>query len=255
MILEGYCQTESCGPVSFSRSSDSIGGSVGGPIESCELKLVDVPALKYFSTDKDEKGQYLPRGEICTRGPTIFRGYFNDPENTHKSIDKDGWLHSGDVGAILPGNSVRIIDRIKDIFKLIQGEFVSPEKLEIHLIKSKYINQICITGEATEDHIVAIIVPKISEIMEFLNSVNIFANDDNLSVLLTSPELINEILKDLENIGRANAAKGFEVVKNIHLTLEEFSEENGLLTPTKNLKRKEIKKKYQNEINNIYYTK
>ena len=251
-ILEGYGQTECCAAACLTKGSDSIGGTVGGPVAACELKLVDVPSLKYFSTDKDENGNPYPRGEICTRGPILFKGYFNDPENTKKTVDSDGWLHSGDVGALLPGHALKIIDRVKNIFKLSQGEYVAPEKLEVPLVKSKYVNQICVTGESTEDHVVAIIVPKKADVVEFLKSINLEANHDNLASFLTNPQLKKEILKDLENLARTYGAKGFEVVKNIHLTLEEFTEDNGLLTPTKKCKRNEVKIAYQKEITAMY---
>ncbi len=254
-ILEGYGQTESCAASVVTRSDDLIGGTVGGPVASCEIKLVDVPSLKYSSKDKDENGNPLPRGEICTRGPIIFKGYFNDPENTKKTLDSDGWLHSGDIGALLPGNALKIIDRVKNIFKLSQGEYVAPEKLEVPLIKSKYVNQICVTGESIEDHVIAILVPKKAEILEFLKSINIDADYENLNSHLNTNVLKKEILKDLESLARTNGAKGFEIVKNVYLTLDEFTEENGLITPTKKVKRNEVKAKYQKEITEMYASK
>jgi len=254
-IFEGYGQTECCAASAVTRTDDLIGGNVGGPMASCELKLVDVPSLKYFSTDKDENGNPMPRGEICCRGPILFKGYFNDPENTQKTIDSDGWLHSGDIGALLPGNALKIIDRVKNIFKLSQGEYVAPEKLEVPLVKSKYVNQICVTGESTEDHVIAIIVPKKAETIDFLKSINVEADFDNLHTHLNNDALKKEILKDLETLGRTNGAKGFEIVKNVHLILDEFTEDNNLLTPTKKVKRNEVKSKYQKEITEMYASK
>lgn len=254
-ILEGYGQTECCAASCITSTSDLIGNTVGGPVAACELKLVDVPHLNYYSTDKDENGDPYPRGEICARGPLLFKGYFNDPENTNKSIDENGWLHSGDIGALVKGNGLKIIDRVKNIFKLSQGEYVAPEKLEVPLIECKYVNQLCITGESTEDHVVAIMVPKKNEIIELLKSKGIDANFENLKDHLNSELLKKEILKELETIGRANGAKGFEVVKNVHFTLDEFSEENGLLTPTKKVKRNEVKREYQKAITDMYNSK
>ena len=83
-----------------------------------EFKLVDVPELDYRVTDIDVNGKPMPRGEICMRGPGIFMGYYKDEEKTNEAIDSDGWLHSGDVGAILPNGALKIIDRLKNIFKL-----------------------------------------------------------------------------------------------------------------------------------------
>jgi long-chain acyl-CoA synthetase len=198
-ILEGYGQTECCAASCITSSSDLIGGTVGGPVAAAELKLVDVPSLKYSTNDKDENGNPYPRGEICCRGPLLFKGYFNDPENTKKTIDEEGWLHSGDIGALVQGNGLKIIDRVKNIFKLSQGEYVAPEKLEVPLIKCKYVNQLCVTGESTEDHIVAILVPKKNEIIEFLKSKDIEANHENLKDHLNC-----ELLKKRNYEGNGN---------------------------------------------------
>jgi len=74
--------------------------------------------MNYFSTDKNEEGVTVPRGEICFRGLSIFAGYYKDLEKTNEAVDKDGWLHSGDIGMILPNGSLKLFDRRKNIFKL-----------------------------------------------------------------------------------------------------------------------------------------
>lgn len=83
-----------------------------------EYKLVDVPEMEYLSTDKDENGILTPRGEVCLRGPGVFAGYFNDVEKTNEAIDKDGWLHMGDIAVILPNGALKVVDRKKNLFKL-----------------------------------------------------------------------------------------------------------------------------------------
>lgn len=80
--------------------------------------MTDVAELSYTSKDLDEEGRSCPRGEICLRGPAVFLGYYKDREKTDETVDKDGWLHTGDIGKILPNGSVKIFDRKKNIFKL-----------------------------------------------------------------------------------------------------------------------------------------
>lgn len=104
-IVEGYGQTETSGSATVTSRDDPIAGQVGGPLRCLKIRLRDLPEMKYFSTDKP------PRGEICFKGSSIFRGYFKDREKTKAAFDEEGWLLSGDVGTILPNGSVKIIDR------------------------------------------------------------------------------------------------------------------------------------------------
>ena len=129
-INEGYGQTENTAAASASWSNDPEVGHIGGPYPTCDMRLFDIPEMDYTSKDKDENGNSMPRGEICIRGYNVFRGYFQMPEKTAEALDSNGWLHTGDVGVLLPNGAIKIIDRKKNIFKLSQGEYVAPEKLE-----------------------------------------------------------------------------------------------------------------------------
>merc|ERR1712196_318491 len=110
--------------------NDPVGGTVGGPLGVNEMKLLDVPEMNYTADDKDENGDSRPRGEICVRGVNVIPGYYKQQAKTDEAIDSEGWLHSGDIGMLMPGsNALKIFDRKKNIFKLAQGEYVAPEKL------------------------------------------------------------------------------------------------------------------------------
>ncbi|MCQ2820170.1 MAG: AMP-binding protein [archaeon] len=256
-LVAGYGSTESGGGALISHGDDNLCCTVGGLLTSWELKLVDVPELGYTSKSVNENGIWEPKGEVYLRSVSPFKGYLNDKENTKLSVTEDGWIKTGDVGAILTwhGNALKIIDRVKSIFKLSQGEYIAPEKIEGILGKSSYCNNIFVTGLSTECYIIAIIVPHLGNIIKFLKAKKILPENDEgkeIKKYFENPELKKEIISDLERIGRANDLKGFELVKNIFIAPEEFSIENGLLTPTLKLKRKEISKKYDSIIKGLY---
>ena len=174
-------------------------------------------------------------------------------------MENDGWLHSGDVGVILTGsgNSIKIIDRAKSLFKLSQGEYVAPDKIQTILVNSKYINQMFLYGDSHYSYAVALVYPELKECIEFLkkaeNGINSVDYDKfKIEDLCDSQELIDEIIRDCDEIGRKNDLKGFELPKEITIIKEPFSLENNLLTPTLKLKGKEIKNKYNLEIKKMY---
>ena len=257
-IVEGYGQTEDCAGVLISSQYDRVCQHLGGPGFNSEIKLVDVDELDYRSTDVDIKtGISHPRGELCVRGPLLFKGYLDDEENTQKAIDKDGWLHTGDVAMVLTehGNAIRVIDRVKNIFKLQQGEYVAPEKIENVLSDSQYIEQIFVHGDSLQNYLIAIIVPNKAHVVEFLKKKGIECDVKNCQNYYENEELKNDILKDLENIGRKADFKGFEIIKKIYLSPEPFTVENDLCTPTLKVRRHVAKKYFANKIKELYNTK
>lgn len=106
-----------------------------------QFQLVDVPEMEYYAVDN--------QGEVCVKGTNVFRGYYKDPERTAETVDELGWHHTGDVGMWLANGSLKIIDRRKHIFKLSQGEYIVPEKIEnIYVSRSQYVYQCFVYGES-----------------------------------------------------------------------------------------------------------
>uniref|UniRef100_A0A7I4CCW8 Long-chain-fatty-acid--CoA ligase n=1 Tax=Physcomitrium patens TaxID=3218 RepID=A0A7I4CCW8_PHYPA len=215
-VSEGYGMTETSCLVSGTRVGDNTSGHVGAPTPACEVKLADVPEMEYTDNDKP-----YPRGEICVRGPILFKGYYKDEVETREIFDEEGWLHTGDIGCWLPGGRLKIIDRKKNIFKLAQGEYIAPEKIENIYLRSRFISQCFVYGDSFNANLVAVAV----------------IDPDTLPAWAKS---------------RGIKLRGFEFAKAVKLTAEPFSIENGLLTPTLKLKRPQAKTRFAQAIADMY---
>ncbi|CAG8763300.1 18080_t:CDS:2, partial [Racocetra fulgida] len=241
-VFEGYGQTENSAALSFVHLES---GHVGPPQVCVEVKLVDVPEMNYTSKDEPH-----PRGEICVRGNSVFKEYYKEPKKTSEVLDKDGWCHTGDIGMWDELGRLVIIDRVKNIFKLAQGEYIAPEKIENVYCKHELVAQAFIYGESLKTSLVAIIVPDRDALISWAKQNHL--EKHSFEELCELPETKKHVLQSLINHGKANDLKGFENVKNIHLISESFSLENDLLTPTFKLKRHQAKIKFQKEIEKLY---
>ena len=151
-LTEGYGQTEGSGGSCATHCTDLEPGHVGPPMPHVMCKLRDVPSMNYLSSDKP-----FPRGEICFKGASIFKGYYKEPEKTKEALSADGWCYTGDVGYWDEKGRLRIIDRVKNIFKLAQGEYIAPEKIEIVYAKHEIIAQAFVYGDSLQSTLVAVI--------------------------------------------------------------------------------------------------
>jgi long-chain acyl-CoA synthetase len=248
-FIEGYGQTETCAAAFGQVPSDTSSGNVGGPMSTIEFKLVDVPDMKYTSQDKGQNGEPAPRGEICMKGHSIFVGYYKDAEKTKETIDENGWHHTGDIGMILPNGALKIIDRKKNIFKLAQGEYVAPEKVEQIALTSKYISEIFVYGDSFQTYCVAIIVPEKKFIMKLAEELGF--TDKSFEDLCKEPKINAELLKDLNKTGKSSNLFGFEIPKAIHLEPTPFANLD-LTTPSLKVKRGPAKDYYLETINKMY---
>jgi long-chain acyl-CoA synthetase len=166
--------------------------------------LVDVPEMKYFHTDKP-----CPRGEVCVRGPTVFVEYYKDPEKTAESKDSDGWFHTGDIGSMNDGGYLMIVDRKKNIFKLSQGEYIAPEKLENIYQRIPEIAQIYIYGNSLESCLIAVIVPELEVVEEWLKKEHPEMRSFAFEKICQSPELKSHILDLLKQHALSSNLLGY----------------------------------------------
>ncbi|KAJ1689034.1 hypothetical protein LUZ63_013189 [Rhynchospora breviuscula] len=244
-ILEGYGMTETSCVISVMDIGDKLIGHVGSPNPSIEIKLVDVPEMNYTSDDVP-----YPRGEICVRGHSVFRGYYKDEVQTREVIDDDGWLHTGDIGLWLPGGRLKIIDRKKNIFKLAQGEYIAPEKIENVYAKCKFVAQCFVYGDSFNSALVAVVCVEPEVLKSWAASQGI--KYDDLGQLVKDPRARAAVLAEMDEVGKEAQLRGFEYVKAVTLVLEPFTLENGLLTPTFKIKRPQAKAYFAKEIADMY---
>ncbi|KAJ6762744.1 LONG CHAIN ACYL-COA SYNTHETASE 7 PEROXISOMAL-LIKE ISOFORM X1 [Salix purpurea] len=244
-VLEGYGMTETSCVISSVDQGDNLSGHVGSPNPACEIKLVDVPEMNYTSEDQPH-----PRGEICVRGPSIFQGYYKAEVQMREVIDDDGWLHTGDIGLWLPGGRLKIIDRKKNIFKLAQGEYIAPEKIENVYTKCRFVSQCFIYGDSFNSSLVAVVAVEPDVLRDWAASEGI--KYDDLGQLCNDPRARAAVLADMDLIGKEAQLRGFEFAKAVTLVPEPFTMENGLLTPTFKVKRPQAKEYFAKAISNMY---
>lgn len=151
-IVEGYGMTETSGGACVTFEGDPTAGIVGGPLQNVKIKLRDIPEMGHLHSNP------IPAGEVCFWGPGVMKSYFRNEEKTKEAFTEDGWLCSGDVCAVMPNGAMKIVDRAKNIFKLSQGEYIAPEKLENVYIKCSVASQVWIYGDSLKDHVILFMV-------------------------------------------------------------------------------------------------
>lgn len=160
----------------------------------------------------------------------------------------------GDIGMINERGCVVIVDRKKNIFKLAQGEYIAPEKIENVYAKDSLVAQIFVHGDSLQSSLVAVLVTDEAALKSFLAAKAPKIAKQNLShgELCQHPEVAQLVLSQLNKVGKKGGLRGFELVKAIYLEKDQFTMENDLLTPTLNVKRPQAKKYYEQQIAALY---
>uniref|UniRef100_A0A8C1LSD0 Long-chain-fatty-acid--CoA ligase n=1 Tax=Cyprinus carpio TaxID=7962 RepID=A0A8C1LSD0_CYPCA len=228
-FYEGYGQTECTAGCTMSLPGDWTAGHVGAPLPCNFVKLLDVPEMNYFAANGE--------GEVCVKGSNVFQGYLKDPERTSEAIDKDGWLHTGDIGKWLPNGTLKIIDRKKHIFKLAQGEYIAPEKIENIYIRSDPVAQVFVHGDSLQACLVGIVVPDPDFLPGWAKRRGI---EGSYTEMCKSKELKNAILEDIIRLGKEAGLKSFEQYNLRYLT------------PTLKAKRTELRNHFREQIDQLY---
>ncbi len=232
-VYEGYGPTEAAPVISANYPGKGTWkvGTVGPVIPNGEVKIA-------------------PDGEILYRGPNVMVGYYGRPDLTAEAIDKEGWLHTGDVGNF-DGKFLKITDRKKEIFKTSGGKYIAPQQLENVMKESSFISQIMIVGE-NEKFPGALIVPSFESLRASLNGEAGLSNSDLVSNAdVVSNPGVHRMIQD--EVSRLNERFGrYMQVKRFRLLTQEWSVAGGELTPTMKLRRKDILRKYAEEVRSIY---
>ncbi|KAK7440178.1 medium-chain fatty acid-CoA ligase faa2 [Stygiomarasmius scandens] len=251
-VVEGYGMTETCATASKSTPGDpSASGTVGPPSPVNEVKLVDVPAMNYTSQDKPN-----PRGELCVRGANCMKAYYKDEKNTRETVDEEGWLHTGDIAEIDSCGRIKIIDRVKNIMKLAQGEYVALEKIENTYSSSPVVSQLYVHGDSLQSYLLGVVVPDPIQLATIASSVTgrkVSPTDNDALAAACQSEAVKSAIMNALNVEAKRAGlKGFEMLKRIHLSIVPFSIENNTLTPTFKIRRKDAYNMYKAELDALY---
>ncbi|GMK59837.1 hypothetical protein CspeluHIS016_0900540 [Cutaneotrichosporon spelunceum] len=224
-------------------------GTCGPPQPMNEFKLRDIPEMNYFHTDKPN-----PRGELLVRGTNVFPGYIHDEVNTDKTLDSDGFMYTGDVAEIDAQGRMKIIDRVKNVVKLSQGEYVPLEKLEgVYLTNPTFLS-LFVHGDSFRSSVVAVVVMDPAPASALVNKVtgqHLGPTDvAKIEEGLQDPRVKAVLLDGMGKQARKAKLNGFEFVRGVHATVKPFDPE--ILTPTLKLKRNAAAEYYKKEIDALY---
>jgi long-chain acyl-CoA synthetase len=229
LILEGYGLTETAPLLSINRPGDFKFGTVGKPVAETEIKID--PA----------------NGEILARGPQIMQGYLNQPDETAKVIDADGWFHTGDIGELDETGRIRITDRLKNIIVLGNGKNVAPAPMEIAMLTSRYIAQAVVLGD-NQPYTGALIAPDFDEVTAWATAHGI---EDLDPAALIADKAVRKLI-DGEVKAKLDGFAIYERPRRIALLPRLLSEEEGELTPSLKVKTRIVVKQWSEKVAQLF---
>ncbi|PJM78749.1 AMP-dependent synthetase/ligase [Bifidobacterium scaligerum] len=228
-VLEGYGMTETCGPVCVSLPEDNRIGTIGMPMCGITAGIAE-------------------DGELVVKGPLVCKGYHNNPEVTAQQIT-DGWLHTGDLGDINEDGFISITGRKKDLIITAGGKNVSPGLLEASVMTSPVVNQCLVIGDK-KPFVAALITLDLADANAWLESQGVKPEPDLAALsqnAIVHAEVERAVNAANEGVSRAESIRKFEILT------DEFTEANGMLTPSLKTRRAQIVKHYQELIDTVIY--
>lgn len=225
-IYQGYGLTEFSPVISTNYPNSNKVGSCGKIIPSAEVKITE-------------------NKELLVRGPSVMKGYLNQEELTSKTIDKDGWLHTGDIAHIDSDGYLFISSRVKEIFKTSTGEYVNAISIEQQLSKNKYIEFAIVISQNKKYTTALLFVDKEKYEIEKKNNNNL-----NIEEFYNRTDIINDISRHIENINKD--LNQWEKIVDFKIITNDISIEGGELTPSMKICRNKIEEKYAQLIDSMY---
>ena len=228
-VLEGYGMTETCGPVCVSLPEDNRIGTIGMPMCGITAGIAE-------------------DGELVVKGPLVCKGYHNNPEVTTQQIT-DGWLHTGDLGDISEDGFISITGRKKDLIITAGGKNVSPGLLEASVMTSPVVNQCLVIGDK-KPFVAALVTLDLADANKWLGSQGAKPEPDLASLAknaIVHAEVERAVNAANEGVSRAESIRKFEILP------DEFTEANGMLTPSLKTRRVQIINHYRELIDTVIY--
>lgn len=235
LVYEGYGLTETSPIATANTPSGRRIGSVGKPIPKVTIKL------------EPAEGAPEGQGEIVVYGPNVMKGYHNLPEATAAVFNEQGGFRTGDMGRVDAEGFVYITGRVKEQYKLENGKYVAPAPLEEKLRLSQFIANIMIDG-TNRPYNVAVIVPDFDTLKAWAATKGITTS--STEELARRPEVTELLKAEVKTLGAE--FKGFERPEKFVVATEDFSTDNGMLTPSLKVKRRNVTAKYGEQMNKLY---
>ena len=222
-----------------------------GLTEAAPLVTFNAPdAFKFGTTGRVMPGGQLrigAEGEIFYKGPNLMDGYWNHPEATAACIDEGGWLHTGDVGYVDTDGFLVITDRLKDIIVTLGGKNVSPQPIEGMLLADPLIEYAVLLGD-NRPFLTLLVKPSLPQLADLADKLHINYSDHG--ELLNHPEIVEAVRERIQTL--TAKLPSHEQIRDLRVLLEDFTMENGLLTPTLKVKRREVEKRFAQVIDDMY---
>jgi long-chain acyl-CoA synthetase len=227
-IAEGYGLTETSPVLTLNPLHKIKLGTVGRPVPGIQVKIA-------------------ADGEILAKGPNIMRGYYNKPEATSEAIDAEGWFHTGDIGMLDADGYLKITDRKKDLIVTAGGKNIAPQPIENLVKTNKFVLNAVMLGDKRK-YPIMLIVPNPDAIEAWAKERNLSyqSRSDLLGLPDARAKLEREVMDNLRDLAK------FEMPKKILLVEEDFTVDNGMLTPTLKVKRRAVEKRHAAAIERAY---